>query len=128
MYESESVEDNRVERSKWRCIDGVNKVIEKTSRWNVVKKKTPSRTSLNEQINGENEITIVPSLKIALIADIIIAIGYAMEVYAARLEIDEAIEEQTEQKEIDKATEIQMKSMQEQLDKLQRRLDKMQSS
>lgn len=94
----------------------------------MVKKKTPSRTSLNEQINGENEITIVPSLKIALIADIIIAIGYAMEVYAARLEIDEAIEEQTEQKEIDKATEIQMKSMQEQLDKLQRRLDKMQSS
>ncbi|GGE69922.1 hypothetical protein [Priestia taiwanensis] len=93
-----------------------------------MKKKTPSRTSLNEQINGENEITIVPSLKIALIADIIIAIGYAMEVYAARLEIDEAIEEQTEQKEIDKATEIQMKSMQEQLDKLQRRLDKMQSS
>jgi hypothetical protein len=88
-------------------------------------KETPPTTNpSNEQTSESNEVTIVPSLKLGLLGTILISVGYAIELYANKLEIDEAVEEQRRQNEITKALEDKFQSIQQQLSEMQQKLDK----
>ncbi|HEK9103999.1 TPA: hypothetical protein SUB30_005562 [Bacillus pseudomycoides] len=87
---------------------------------------------MNQQTQSNNqntsndeaeEVKLADSLKLALLAGLFSLVGDVLGIYAAKLAIDETIQEQISQQKTNKEQEEQMQLLQKQIKELQKQIE-----